>query len=324
MKKEITLEQLLELIEGLSSYVVRVLNDITDICEPYISKKDKDKTSNYIKLKDKMISFVHERVEVSNWSFETVSILDDILGPIKVNKILKENSNYSNKTKKDLETIEEIRKNIKKLKIIDMNREYKFDFEKVYEVCLFIEAGYRVKDDKVIRILGGSISDLPDTIKVNNEKVYQNLMDILYEIRKEKDFSIFDTDGNLLDCYKNRSLKDINLSIIDFKDTNISGIDISDNIENLNINFDKIKKDLSNTNLKGYNSKGYVLRYFDLTNANLEDTSFGIDLSTCIVSIPSKLENGTQFDENNTFYFGTKELEIEKAKELGLHIKPRK
>lgn len=89
---------------------------------------------------------------------------------------------------------------------------------------------------------------------VNNTLL--KLQDIL---EKTDELILYNTDfifdGNkLFSVYKNRSLKDYDLSKIDFDNKNISGIDISEN-KNVYINFDKIVKDLSDANISGYDLK---------------------------------------------------------------------
>lgn len=133
---------------------------------------------------------------------------------------------------------------------------------------------------------------------------------------------LFPNSKDVSEFFKNKEiLKRCDLSKVDFNDKNISGLDISENIGNVFINFDKIDKDLSNSVIKGYNLSRKILSNYNLTDTDLTQTSAGIDILSCTISTPSKMSLGTQFDENNRFYLGDKEIPLEEAKKLNLSIK---
>lgn len=149
---------------------------------------------------------------------------------------------------------------------------------------------------------------------------YKALLKLIDEHIKNPTPILFDRDGNILEKYANKSLEDYDLSKIDFSNRNLSHMDLSHNIENLYIDFSNIQKSLCQTNLEGLNMNGVVLRNFDLTDANLKNTSAGIDILTCMISRPEKLKSGTEFDKNNAFYFGDKKLSLEEAENIGIKI----
>lgn len=181
----------------------------------------------------------------------------------------------------------------------------------IYLPCLQMDNIKVMRDDPIF----------PDKyVEVRNYDLFQELCNIMLKCL-EKPLDIFDEDGNLLFLYKHHTLEDIDLSEINFNRKNISGINISKNIGNVEINFDKIQKDLSNCNLEGYDFKGYILRGFDLHDTNLTNISAGIDLLSCKVSRESKMFSGTLFDSSNKFYLGDEEIPLEKAKEFKIKIK---
>ena len=140
------------------------------------------------------------------------------------------------------------------------------------------------------------------------------------EIIQDDDFF---TNGKIRNIFLNKEvITRCDLSNIHLENKDISEMDFSDNLE-INIPFDKIEKRLVKTNLEGYNMKNVILDHFDLTGANLKNTSAGIDLLTCIVTIPSKSSLGTLFDEGNRFYWGGKKIDAEKVKKLKLNIERR-
>lgn len=322
MKKEITRSQLGSLIKDLDTYIEKVFQEITKICVAQLPKsKIKNGHQKYLIIEDGKISYCYETYRMK-FDFSDSYKEHTVFSKRKVIKLIEQYAENPEYIKRDLEYLERIDKSFKKLKVIDDDLKYKIRIPRKHQVVVLDNTYSDLYNETVWSRLDNK--DLSETgLFLTSEKAYQELLDILYEIKSGKDYTIFDKKCNLLDCYKQKSLENIDLNYINFNGTNISGIDISDNIGNLTINFDKIQKDLSNANLKGYDSKGYVLHHFDLTNANLEETNLGIDLATCTISVPSKLEKGTQFDENNTFYFGTKELSTEQVKQLGLSINKR-
>ncbi len=109
------------------------------------------------------------------------------------------------------------------------------------------------------------------------------------------------------------------LSLIDCDGKDISGIDISRNLE-INIHFDKIVKDIENCNFNGYNLSHTTLRDFNIKDTDLRNTSATIDLETCSLSHEGKMSSGTLFDEDNRFLFGEKELSREEVAMLNIKI----
>ena len=108
--------------------------------------------------------------------------------------------------------------------------------------------------------------------------------------------------------YHDNVISHYDLSDIDFDGVNVSRINFSKNLE-VKLNMNKIIKDLYKTNLEGYSLKKTILTDFNLQEANLKGTFAGIDLATCKISLPGKSSSGTQFDQNNTFYFGNEKVD---------------
>lgn len=115
--------------------------------------------------------------------------------------------------------------------------------------------------------------------------------------------------------YDDRVLSFYDLSNINFDGVNVSKLDFSHNLE-VKLNIDKIVKDLRKTNLNGYSLKKKILIDFDLTDADLRNTSAGIDLATCKISLPTKNSSGTLFDDKNSFYFGNDSVDEETLNKL--------
>ena len=203
----------------------------------------------------------------------------------------------------------------------------------------------KIKKENMIwaKILENKIPISPeDTIhiisfKAQNNRLLKRLKETIEEYQKAsgKDPEttklilttgvLFPNSKDVAEFFKNKEiLKRCDLSKVDFDGKNISGIDISTNIGNISINIDKIQKDLSNTKLKGYDLKGKILYEFNLINTDLRKTGAGVDIASCMISLPSKVQSGTQFDENNTFYIGGNEMPLEQIKKLGFNIERRK
>lgn len=135
----------------------------------------------------------------------------------------------------------------------------------------------------------------------------------------EKD--LFDENNKIREIFKDPNiLKLYDLSEINFIGKNISGFDVTQNIENIKIRFDEIQQSLRNCNMEGYPFKGFVLRDFDLIDANLKNTNAGVDLLSCKINQETKMSSGTQFDETNQFYFGNKKLKLKEVENLGIKI----
>lgn len=168
-------------------------------------------------------------------------------------------------------------------------------------------------------ILNATLNPL---ITINGGKIKKSSYWRLVElVNREMDRTIlFDKEGNVLDKYKNKTLETFDLSKTNFKNKNLSYMDLSSNIQNLNIDFSNIQKSLIQTNLEGYNMDGIVLKEFDLTDANLKGTNASIDILTCRISKPEKLRGGTQFDETNDFYLGNRKLSSKEVSDIGIKI----
>lgn len=206
-----------------------------------------------------------------------------------------------------------------------------------------------IEDNDLYKYIGdmyGSSHDLEEKIKVykvnrtfvveDNEWIefylnLKNTIEFYQQLLLDKPEKIkivngwfFKTD-KVREQYKGeKKLEPFDTSSLVFDNKNISGIDISTNIGNITINIDKIQKDLSDTKLKGYDLSGTTLTEFNLLNADLRDTNVGVNIATCMISIPSKVQSGTRFDENNRFYIGSEELSIEMVKKLGFNIESRR
>ena len=122
--------------------------------------------------------------------------------------------------------------------------------------------------------------------------------------------------------YNPEIIKLYDLSEINFNNVNITGLDISHNLE-AHINFDKMVKDLTDSNINGYNLNKYTLRNFNLTNTDLRNTGATIDIASCIINEEGKINTGTLFDESNKFIFGSKELTSEDVERIGIKIKSK-
>lgn len=155
-------------------------------------------------------------------------------------------------------------------------------------------------------ILSKKASEQQEKIKLKNNDFF---------INEEKEY--LDISKHF---YNPEIIKLYDLSLIDFTNANIAGLDISHNTE-VNINFDKIVKDLTNSNINGYNLNKYTLRYFNLTNTDLRNTFATIDIASCIINEEGKMNSGTLFDEDNQFVFHNKELTLNQVQDLGIKIK---
>lgn len=184
---------------------------------------------------------------------------------------------------------------------------------------------FKIRDNE--KLLEGPNGKVKIRLKGNYLDIYnqapKKLIHILKKLNNKEAKVIFDMYGIPLNKHKGKDLSKYDLSEIDFKDKNISELDLSHNINNISLNLNQIQKTLYKTNIQGYDGKGYILRDFDIRDANLQDTNLGIDILTCMISYPEKLKKGTEFDENNEFYIGNKKLTIEEAKTLGLNIKEK-
>lgn len=139
-----------------------------------------------------------------------------------------------------------------------------------------------------------------DELKFNKEK--KKINNKLFFQKDSKDIRNMFYHDNVISHY--------DLSDIDFDGVNVSRINFSKNLE-VKLNMNKIIKDLYKTNLEGYSLKKTILTDFNLQEANLKGTYAGIDLATCKISLPGKSSSGTQFDQNNTFYFGNEKVDEE-------------
>ena len=137
-------------------------------------------------------------------------------------------------------------------------------------------------------------------------------------------FYLFGEDQKALDIYKGKSLEKYNLTNIDFEGKDVSELDLSSQISNIQLHLDHIQKTLYKANIEGYDGKGYLLKGWDIRDANIKNTHLAVDLLSCMVSYPEKLSSGTQFDEDNTFYLGKKQISMDEARDLGLNIKKKK
>ena len=153
-----------------------------------------------------------------------------------------------------------------------------------------------------------------------NKKKYQTLEEIIEKKIKLEKINLFDYKGEALEKYKGKSLKPYNLEEIHFQGKNISGLDLSQNIDQLHIHFDKLVHDLTNSNISGYDLKKFKFENWNLTNADLRNTGASVDLLNCMVNRSSKMQSGTLFDEENTFYFGKKKLSIEEVEKAGIKV----
>ena len=107
-------------------------------------------------------------------------------------------------------------------------------------------------------------------------------------------------------------LKYCDLSLIDFTNADIEGMDLSNT--NASINLKKVyHKSIKNTNLRNVNLIGQDLDGVVADNADLRGTY--IFVSTDKASIVN-----TKFSSSSTFMLGTKLLSLEEASNMGLHI----
>ena len=166
--------------------------------------------------------------------------------------------------------------------------------------------------------------EMDGTMYCVTKKKYQALESIIEENIKHEPFILFDSHGNALEKYKGISLEKYNLETIDFVDKNISGLDLSHNIEQLNINFDKLAHTLKDANISGYNLSNFKFQSWNLENADLRNTKASIDLLSCMINQPSKMNQGTMLDEENTFYFGKKKISLKEVENTGIKIYKRK
>lgn len=130
---------------------------------------------------------------------------------------------------------------------------------------------------------------------------------------------IFLSDGTLKEELKGKTLEEYNLRLIDMDNKCLSGINITKNKE-ANINFDKISKDISSANFRGYSLKDYTLSGFNIIDTDLRNTSATIDLATCNYNLPGKMQSGTLFDEDNKFVRCGTPLSKEELNAFGIKI----
>lgn len=173
------------------------------------------------------------------------------------------------------------------------------------------------KFEDTYNILTAKVTTNPE-ITINNASKYNQFINYLN--KQEQIDSLFDKDGNLYDRFKGKELGDFDLSNIDFDYKNISGLDISKNL-NIHINLDKIKKDVSNCNFNGYDLSKETFRNFNITDTDFRNTGATIDIASCIINEEGKMNSGTLFDENNKFVFASKKLTNEDIERLGIKIK---
>lgn len=143
---------------------------------------------------------------------------------------------------------------------------------------------------------------------VNERAAVENKF--LYSVHREKMNPLF-YQGDLLKYY--------DLSKVNFSGKDLSHLDFSKNKE-ANINFSDIIPTLEGSSFEGFALQKHVFHNFNLRDANLKNTSAGVDLASCSISFPSKLNSGTLFDEKNTFYFGNKKLTNSEVENLGIKI----
>lgn len=157
-------------------------------------------------------------------------------------------------------------------------------------------------------------------VKIKNKKQYEEIIALLEKYtNKLTPNALFSEDGKLLDKYKGKNLDGYTITDTYLDGKNISGLDVSKNL-NININFDKIVKDVSGCNFNGYNLKKITFRNFNIQDTDFRNTAATIDLATCTISKEGKMNQGTLFDENNTFLFLNKKLSLEQVKDLGIKI----
>lgn len=175
-----------------------------------------------------------------------------------------------------------------------------------------------IRDDNLI------LKNLQNTdLVIENYEEYEKLKRFVsfYNFHHRENL-LFDKFGKLYENLKGMSLEDYDLKKVDWTNKNIAGIDITHNPE-VNINFDKIIKDLSNANISGYNLNEYRFVGWNLSDTNLKNTSATIDLATCMITLEGKMNPGTLFDESNTFMFGQNKLSQDEVKKLGIKIYKR-
>ncbi len=181
-----------------------------------------------------------------------------------------------------------------------------------------------IEEDAITIVDNANLCNLENNpfVYIGKPKEYQKLLQIIssyYNNKNEDDF-LFASNNTILDKFKNTSLEEYDLSLVDFDNKNISGLDISHNSE-VHINFDKIVKDVSNCNFNGYDLRKIVFKNFDIQNTNFTNTGAIIDIATCTINKESKMNLGTLFDEDNKFVFIDKKLTLNQAKDLGIKIK---
>ncbi len=184
---------------------------------------------------------------------------------------------------------------------------------------------YYIEDDKIVMKDSGKLDKIQGNpyVEFTDIKDYQRMLQVIdqYKVSENKNLDgfLFASDNTVLDKYKNRSLENYDLCDVDFDSKNISGLDISHNLE-AHINFDKLAKDLIGTNINGYDLKKYKFVGWNLTDTDLRNTKASVDLATCIISQEGKMSSGTLFDEENQFFFFEKPLNIKEVKDFGIKI----
>ncbi|MGN0973393.1 MAG: pentapeptide repeat-containing protein [Bacilli bacterium] len=209
------------------------------------------------------------------------------------------------------------------LGIYDKNRNVFSQIDFVFDGIL--HQSLRVKKD-LIDYFSKYPEYKPDKIYIskysNDYKTYKKLLKIVKEhqlIINGKNIKNLFINSKINPLYKNQTLEQYDLSNLDFDNKNISGIDISKNPE-IRINFDKIVKDLTDSNISGYNLNKYTFRNYNLTNTDLRNTGATIDIASCIINKSGKMGSGTLFDEDNKFIFYDKVLSEEQIKDLNIKI----
>lgn len=304
-KVKIKINELKFLLNNLEDYVEETLK-LTDefINENYETNNKDHKKPTYD------FDIINEKIEI-------------IMGRGSNNNITKLVYTYApTELKKRLELCNKVFKELRFLKIKPKGLDMESNLELIPSYSSTSEKYFTIKDEG--HILDSPLKDIDIYLKENYATTPVNIikvLSILKKMSKENILVLFDQNNKLLKKYRGKDLSDIDLSNVDFKDKDISYMNLSSNINNLSLDLSNIEKSLHRSNIKGYDGKGYILRNFDIRDAILEDTNLGIDILSCMISYPEKMSSGTIFDTNNEFYLGKKKIEVEQAKQLGLNIK---
>lgn len=307
----VSYEEILALRTDIEFIFASIQNELKDRFDVYCYKNK--------------IHYVEDIKVLQNDFFETTLALKVNTENRKARKKLQKNKSFSLKMK-NLDTIIEKWNRINWY--IEENSKYsKINLLRNCSIIIDYDESYLLnKPLSDFLFYFPSISISKKGFYIKNISKYNELVAYMEQLNKSTSstneipyVSLFDKENKVFLKYQNRMLEKYDLSLNDFTDKNISGLDISKNPE-VQINFDKLVKDLTDSNINGYNLEKYKFIGWNLTNTDLRNTKATIDLGTCVITEAGKMNQGTLFDEENQFVFHSKSLNLKQVRDLGIKV----